>query len=111
LTQEQHLLELAESPPAPPDAFQQGNNQVSRLPQSLPLKNQDYWTDFDSTATSRQLEHLLLLDEPEGKRGTKLTLAEKVEIIGLRDSPHASTMIQLARDFKVPFHRHSTFCI
>jgi len=40
LTQEQHLLQLAESPPPPPDSFQQGNNQVSGLPQSLPAQNQ-----------------------------------------------------------------------
>ena len=90
LAHEQHLLQLAESPPPPPASFQQGHNQLSRLPQSLPPKNQD---------------------EPEGK-STKLTLADKVEIIRLRDSPHASsTILQLARDFKVPFHRHSTFCI
>lgn len=86
-------------------------------------------TLFDQTRPPQHEQHLRMLPEippsppPLCQKGhnhksrksimvSKLTLADKVEIIRLRDSPHASSTIpQLARDFKVPFHRHATFCI
>ena len=137
--QEQHLLLLAQRPPPPP-LSEQGHNHKSRKlemtsksadVQAKQVTNSlDYWTLFEQTSTSQQEQHLLVLADrippppsPLCQQGhnpkarkiriySKLTLAQKVEIIRRRDSPHAwSKLAQLARDFQVPFHHHSTFRI